>query len=91
MITYLINNHKYLDFQTVIKLFEFSRTYTYRVLIDNKIPFVEYRNRKLYSMNELMEYKRLSDARRYLNEGKPSKDIIELLLKNKTENNEEVH
>ncbi len=91
MITYLINNHKYLDFQTVIKLFEFSRTYTYKVLIENKIPFVEYKNRKLYSMNELMEYKRLSDAKRYLNEGRPSKDIIELLLKNKTENNEEVH
>lgn len=91
MITYLIDNQMFLDFQTVIKLFGHSRTYTYRVLVDQKIPYVVYKNRKLYSKEEVLEYKKLNDVRQYLNERKPSKEIIDLLLKKKIDDDEKVH
>lgn len=90
MITYLIDNKKYLDFPTIIRLFNYSRTHTYHVLIDNNISFIEYKNSKLYSKNEIMEYRNLIDVREYLNEKRPSNEIIELLLKYKKENSDEV-
>ena len=48
-------DEKYIDFKTIMYLINNEKTYTWRLLIKLKIPFIVYQNRNLYKYNDILK------------------------------------
>jgi hypothetical protein len=54
IVYYLYLNQKYIDFQTIMYLIEKDKTFTWRILLKLKVPFIEYNNKNLYKFDDII-------------------------------------
>lgn len=55
LVYYIHKNKKYLDFQTILKMYPHSRSDLYRYLLDSNIETIQFNNKKLYSWDSILQ------------------------------------
>jgi hypothetical protein len=55
LIYYVHKNKKYLDFQTILKMYPSSRSDLYRYLLDSDIETIYFNNKKLYLWDDILK------------------------------------
>jgi len=61
IVYYLYLDEKYLDFQTIMYLTDKEKSFVWRLLIKDEIPFIEYLNKRLYKFDDIVTSVKLMD------------------------------
>lgn len=76
--TYRVNDTDYLDFNTILGVLNCSRSYCFKILNDNNINKVSYKNMKLYNKDEFLELWKIRELNKVLREKSSVDDIIDV-------------
>jgi len=54
IVYYSYLDNKYIDFQTIMYLIDRQKSFVWRLLIKNEMPYIDYMNKRLYKFNDII-------------------------------------